>query len=170
MTAATRQEWGVDRAGYGPLRPMPRPRTEGMWIPGSFVGAGQSAIYLDALADNIGAGRDSRLPELKEASDGTAWLEEVYSLVASGDPDTAIDLVFENIDEMLLEGHFDACNELLLAVDVKRLDTNLLVALLSVTRDAKAALSHRDEFVRRVKHRLESLAPKRRESLLAGLL
>lgn len=54
-------------------------------------------------------------------------------------------------------------------MDPQRLDTNLLVAALSVTHRAAEHLPDRPAFVRRVRVRLWDLAPDRAERLMAGL-
>ena len=97
------------------------------------------------------------------------WLDELYSLVARHDPDSAIDLLFANVDDLLSEGAFRRCDALLKTIDPKRLDSNLLVAALSATKRAAPLLHERPAFVRRVRTRLQELAPDRLERLLAGL-
>lgn len=97
------------------------------------------------------------------------WLDELYSLVARHDPDSAIDLLFANVDDLLSEGAFRRCDALLKTIDPKRLDSNLLVAALSATKRAAPLLHERQAFVRRVRTRLQELAPDRLERLLAGL-
>jgi hypothetical protein len=103
------------------------------------------------------------------ASAGPTWLDDVYLLVARGQIDDAVDVLFSNLDEMLLVGHFSRCNALLRVVDLKKLDTNLLVGLLSITLSAKALLPERADVVGRVEARLNELDPSRTARLLDGL-
>lgn len=96
------------------------------------------------------------------------WLEEVYSLV-DHDPDAAIDVLFARVDDWLSAGEFHHCNTLLQTMDTQRLDTNLLVAVLSATHRVAEYLPDRPAFVHRVRARLQDLAPDRVERLLTGL-
>ncbi|MDX9721520.1 MAG: hypothetical protein RBU37_12295 [Myxococcota bacterium] len=95
------------------------------------------------------------------------WLNDVYALVSRGDPDSAAHLLCSRIDELLLSGQFARCNELLQAIDLKRLDCNLVVTLLAFTRLAKEALPFRPRLCERARARLLcDLAPDRVERLL----
>ncbi len=98
-----------------------------------------------------------------------AWLSKTYSLVASRDVDAAVDLIFDQFDELLHARKFREADEALAAVDVKRLDSNLMVALLTITRAAKASLRRREELVHRIETTLRADAPKRADHLLAGV-
>lgn len=98
-----------------------------------------------------------------------AWLEGIYSLVAAGEPDAAIDILFEHIDDMLLAGDFIDCDAALRAIDLKRFDTNLLIALLSITLSAADKLPERSRLVTKIENRLAQSAPERAKRLLSGL-
>jgi hypothetical protein len=74
------------------------------------------------------------------------------------------------MDELLAAGEFQRCDAVLKTIDPKRLDTNLLVAALSATKRAAGRLPARGAFIRRVRTRLEQLAPDRVDRLLAGLV
>ena len=97
------------------------------------------------------------------------WLEDIYTLVDEGDPDSAIDILFTEVDKILSAGDFTRCDGLLRTIDPKRLDTNLLVAALSITKRGADKLRERPAFVQRVKSRLEVVAPDRAAKLLSGL-
>lgn len=97
------------------------------------------------------------------------WLNDVYAHVAENAPDPAIDILFDHVNDLLFEDQFTKCNDLLHAVDLKRLDTNLLVALLSITAPARDVLSDREWLVKRIEDRLLELAPDRVEKLMSGL-
>jgi hypothetical protein len=122
-------------------------------------------VYADGAADRTAD--EPRLP--RDESSSLTWLGDVYSLVAQGRFEAAIDVLFRNVDALLLAGQFSRCNELLRAIDLKRLDTNLLVGALSITVSAADRLPGRAHFVERVARQLEVLAPGRVERLLAGL-
>ena len=74
--------------------------------------------------------------EIAEIVTEPHWLVDIYSWVNLKKFDIAIDILFEKIDDLLIDGQFDECNELLLAIDIKRLDHNLIVATLSITSAA----------------------------------
>ena len=93
----------------------------------------------------------------------------IYALVRTGPPDTAVDVLFEHVDELLDSGHFDRCNELLKKFDLKQLDTNLIVAVLAITLRAAKLLPYRDTLLERSKERLAVIAPGRVDRLLGGL-
>ena len=97
------------------------------------------------------------------------WLATLYELVEQDSIDPAIDLLFDHINDLLFEDRAADCDGLLPQIDVARLDTNLLVALLSVTSPARAVLTSRPALVERVERRLKQLAPTRVERLLSGL-
>jgi hypothetical protein len=99
----------------------------------------------------------------------TNWLPEVYTLVAEGRNDAAIDRVFGEIDDLLLGGAFSAVDDILLEVELAKLNTTLLVGFLTITFAAKTRLFGREDFVRRVEQRLLVLAPDRIDGLLRGL-
>jgi hypothetical protein len=98
------------------------------------------------------------------------WIDDVYSLVAKKEPDKAIDILFNHVDEWLLRNEFTRCNDLFHVVDVKRLDTHLLVALLSITLAASQKLPDRPKFVLRVERQLKESRPECEvNDLLKGL-
>lgn len=65
-----------------------------------------------------------------------SWIDEVYACVERNDPDAAVDVLFRGIDRLLRAGEFSKCDDLLMSLDLERLDSNLLVALDSITRRA----------------------------------
>ncbi|MFO7561391.1 MAG: hypothetical protein R6X02_02005 [Enhygromyxa sp.] len=119
----------------------------------------------------------SPLPPLFAAENDSAyfvgkpppWLASLYELVEQGSIDEAIDLLFDHVNDLLFDDRADECDELLQAIDLDRLDTNLLVSLLSVTLPARAVLPSRPALVERVDRRLTELAPARVDRLLSGL-
>ena len=99
------------------------------------------------------------------------WLQQIYRLVEAGgghNIDDAIDLLFDHIDEMFLEGRFEECNDLLPKIDLEKMDTYLLVGLLSITFAAKNKLSYHPEFESKIEERLKVLAPDRAHRLIRG--
>jgi hypothetical protein len=98
-----------------------------------------------------------------------SWLPEVYALVEQGQQESAADIVFKNVDDLLSTAEFRRCDELLQMVDVKRLDINLMMSFLAITLAAKEELPSRAALLRRIDARLHALAPERVEALLRTL-
>ena len=95
------------------------------------------------------------------------WLEDLYALVARGEQEKAGNLLFTKVfDSFQDPTHIDL---ILKEVDFDRLDTLLVIGVLSATNPVKAQLKHRADALSRARTRLNSLAPARVESLLAGL-
>ena len=92
-------------------------------------------------------------------------LHSVYKLVLEKSTDEAVDVLFKHVDELLTEEQFEQCNAFLQEVNLQRLDTNLVVALISVTRAAKEKLPYRTAFLACAEARLIQLAPERAERL-----
>jgi hypothetical protein len=95
-------------------------------------------------------------------------MRQIYKHVAAGEVDEATDVLFDCVDDMLIEGCFAKCDAWIQRIDLKKLDTNLLVGLLSITYVARHHLESRAELVLRVEKRLIELAPDRAESLMRG--
>jgi hypothetical protein len=90
-------------------------------------------------------------------------------MVATKRTDEAIDMVLDRFDELLHAGEFREADEVLSAVDVKRIDSHVMVALMAITRPAKDKLIRRKELLRRIESALNAEAPGRADELLAGL-
>jgi hypothetical protein len=99
----------------------------------------------------------------------TRWLEEVYTLVEKDDPDAAIDVLFDHIDDLLIACEFEKCDRVLRSIDVKRLDRNLMIATLGITRSAAARLNERKGLVERVESKLRDDALAEVDRLLKNL-
>lgn len=131
----------------------------------SMAGAGDDARFLCDI--------ESRLVEdaqnTEQVTDTLTWLGDIYSLVARQQPDEAADVLFDHVDDLLLEQQFQSCDDLLRTIDLKRLDRNLLIALLSITLSAKEALPYRPRLLERTRARLTSSDPGRVDRLLDGL-
>lgn len=133
-------------------------------------GVGEVARYLGRLAEYLWNPERDEVPTLHdERSTAPSWLGDLYTLVQDGETDRAVDVLFDRIDDLLIAEDFGRCNDLLLVVDPKRLDTHLLVSVLSVTKSAAERLPNRPTLVRRVEERLSRVAPDRIERLLNGL-
>ena len=96
-------------------------------------------------------------------------LNAIYELGSQDLPDMTCDLILHYMDDWMLDGRFDLCDELLEKTNMNRLDTIAIVGLLSATICAKERLSQRKRFVEQAESRLEGLAPDRVEKLMEGL-
>lgn len=98
------------------------------------------------------------------------WLERVYVLVSQAELEDAIDLLFEQVDDLLLAGRFNDCDKILQKVDIDRLETNLMIGLLSVTLAAAKELPNRALVMSAIRESLTRSDPARVERLLNGLV
>jgi hypothetical protein len=112
--------------------------------------------------------KEKAMKVFKEKDD--ACLTNIYLLVDQHRVDDATNILFERMDELLSAGKFQLCDDLLRSIDLQRLDTNLVVAVLSITLVAADHLPYRQRFVERAVQRLEHLAPERVDRLLDGLV
>lgn len=96
-------------------------------------------------------------------------LSEVYSFVELGDRESAVDLLFERVDELLADDRMPECDALLQQIDVTKLDSHLMVSSLSITWLAREHLPSRASLVARIEAQLIESEPTRVEKLLARL-
>lgn len=98
------------------------------------------------------------------------WLAEVYEAVAERRVRHAIDVLFERMDDLFLEGKFQEADRILSSVDVEKLDENLMVGFLTITFAAKEHLNNRDALYQHIEDKLrQTLTPGELSSLLQGL-
>jgi hypothetical protein len=83
-----------------------------------------------------------------------AWLGEVYSLLETNKMRKAIDVVFDNIDNLCCEQKFEEIDEILSKADLDRLDENLIVAFLTISFGAKNYIKQRASFYEKAKLKL----------------
>jgi hypothetical protein len=97
-----------------------------------------------------------------------SFLGNARRLDKCGQTDTALDIIFDQIDEMLLAGEFDRLNQLLIDTDTKQYSVDLLLGILTATLPAKDRLPSRTDFFPRVEQTLRSRG-ELKEGLLIGL-
>jgi hypothetical protein len=97
------------------------------------------------------------------------WVEDIYSALAKGQTDAALDLLLDRLDDALSAGDLAQCEEALVALDVGRLNIEACLTVLAVTRAARQELRGRASFLKRAEGRVSELAPDRAEVLLQGL-
>lgn len=107
----------------------------------------------------------STTPEFKHADK----LALIYKLVEGGMVESASDMLFDLFDDLHAEGKFEESNEIMCRIDLNKLDTNLVVALLCITHPAKDHLPDRPKIVYLAEARLKILALDRVKKLMDGL-
>lgn len=96
---------------------------------------------------------------------------ELHNLLAEGRTDAALDLVFDQLDDRLLQGRFAECAAILRTVDPSRLPAVVAAGFLAVTRAADDRLhdERRALRVRITEAFRETMPADALEELLAGL-
>ena len=78
-------------------------------------------------------------------------MSEVHDLAAGGEPDKALDLVFDQIDDLLLDDRYEECEAVLRAVNPTQLPPVVAVGFLAITRAANDRLHDvRDDLRKRI--------------------
>jgi len=90
------------------------------------------------------------------AKDVAGFVERARQLEQRGYPDTALDLIYDSVDELLRRGQFALCDSILSQVNVAECSVDVLMALLTATAPASANLATRGEFLRGVERVLEN--------------
>lgn len=98
-----------------------------------------------------------------------AWVEQMYTLIASNELEDAIDLLYDNVDEMLLAGKMSECDAILRTIDIHRLEGHLMVGVLSITLAAREHLPHRTVLVAEIEEHFRLTDPDNVEALMSGL-
>lgn len=98
----------------------------------------------------------------------TGALTKIYAGVEEGEIDQAMEILFDYVDDLMDRGDFAACDQLILSTDLTKLNTNLLVGLLSILHVARAELKHYELILVAIEARLEVIAPGRVDRLMSG--
>ncbi len=99
-----------------------------------------------------------------------AWLDGVYDRVARGEGRAANTAVWDTLDGYVLDGNFDAINQVLAAVDVGRLDTVTMLGFLAVTFAANEELPAYAGLAGRVRAQIALTDPSRVDRLMQGFV
>ena len=101
----------------------------------------------------------------------TAWLAEMYRLIALGEEDAAGILIYDKMDELLFAGRFVAADAVLEAVDrtLDKLPPLYMVGFLTITCGYRHELRYRPTYYRRVEARIRAELPDRADKILVGL-
>lgn len=98
-----------------------------------------------------------------------AWVEQMYALIASNELEDAIDLLYDNVDEMLLADKMSECDAILRTIDISRLEGKLMVGVLSITLAAREHLPYRAVLVAEIEEHFRLTDPENVEALVSGL-
>lgn len=127
----------------------------------------------DWITSNLWSGSFASLWEISRANaplntKRRSFLDHARRLDEHGQTDFALDLIFDQIDEMLLAGQFDRVDQLLKDTMTNDYSVEVLLGTLTATLPAKAKLPGRVDFFQRAKQTLESRGEPY-DSLLVGL-
>lgn len=100
--------------------------------------------------------------------EGPPWLNEAIVLRAVGLEEKALDIIYDNVDDLLLAGKLEEVDSLLSTFPVFCVPTDFLVGMLTITLRESERLKHRSEFFQRVKEVI-SLRGELEYGLLEGL-
>ena len=89
-----------------------------------------------------------QLPTVSRLSNGSEpqFLAQAKRLVDHGKIDAAIDIIFDQIDEMLLARQFERVDQILRDVECRGYSIDILLSLLTITLAAKRHLPSRPAF------------------------
>jgi len=99
------------------------------------------------------------------------WIENIYNNINKSLIDNAIDILFKNMNDYFCNGEFEIADEALNIIDINKLDSNLVIGVLSITFAARNHLKNRDAFYKNaVRYYLKRKESKDRiRRLLVGL-
>jgi len=99
---------------------------------------------------------------------GVDFVKAAAKLEKDGLPDSALDLIYDRVDELLHGAEWPACAAILDGVNVSECSTDILLALLTATLPAKGRIPSRGGFFERVGRELR-VRGEHEGRLLAGL-
>lgn len=86
-------------------------------------------------------------------------LEELYRLSESGQIDPGLDYLYKTIDDLLLDEQYATCDAYLQDMDLERLDSDILVGLLTITFSARHDLLKRSNILEAIREMFRSIMP-----------
>jgi hypothetical protein len=79
-------------------------------------------------------------------------------------------MLYDAVDNWCSTGRFDLVDEFITSLIPEKMNTNMIVGVLTITKRAEPHLPHRSDFVRAVRQHLERIETSERvEALLKGL-
>lgn len=112
----------------------------------------------DVIYTSLG---DAPLPERRNED----FLDRARRVEDIGRTDSALDVIYNHVDDMLLAGKFLDIDARLASTDCDKYSVDLLLALLTITYAAKSRLPHRSDFFARAEKSIRD-----RGALEGGLL
>lgn len=79
-------------------------------------------------------------------------LDQLTKALECSNVDDALDVIFDTIDDALLDGKFKECNQALASININEWSTDLLGGILSITLAASHKLPERVAFFRKVRN------------------
>ena len=116
----------------------------------------------------LGGGGASSILFGSHSNRSEGFVARARALERLGEPDAALDLVYDCMDDLLYSQQLALVASLLLEVDVAECSVGLLLALLTSTLPARLRIGTRADFARRVEAEL-SRRGENATALLAGL-
>ena len=105
----------------------------------------ETVLKLNCFTHSDSLSDDSE-DEESSTSEIRAFLDTIYDLVKRGKEDYAIDVIFEYMNNLLIDGQFDACDLILAEVALAKIPPVLMVSFLTISAAAKSKLRNRDTF------------------------
>ncbi len=136
---------------------------------GAMRAGGESWLRFDDVAEVAPSSGRAPIEQFWESSISRRCLADVERLTSVDDEDAALDVVYDVVDRLLLEGEFGQCDDMLDLVDVDSMTLSVALALCSITSPARHHLARRVRYVQRLRDRLRRTDPDRMERLLAGI-
>lgn len=97
-------------------------------------------------------------------------LTELYRLGKLGKTDAALDLLYDTIDDLLLDHQYAECEKYLREMDPEELPNTVLVGLLTITFAARNFLRERSNAYGRIARKLsQTMSPEQVAATLRGL-
>lgn len=87
----------------------------------------------------------------------STFIDTVYEYQKKGDLDGGVDYIFSVLNSWLYKGEFNLADYVLAIIDEKKLESDLLLSFLTITRAARDKLPSRSKYIDRAFHRISQL-------------
>jgi len=78
-------------------------------------------------------------------------LDKLYTAIENNKIDEAIDFIIDSIDDRFCDGKFEEVDDILLALDLSRLETSTFLAIVAITKPGKEKLKNRSFILDEIK-------------------
>lgn len=100
---------------------------------------------------------DAADPDLDDVNkEIEAFLDRVYDMVKKDQSRRAIDVIFLQMNTLLMGEKFKVCNTILSAIDLRNIPPMLMTSFLTITAAARKKLLYRPIFYRNVRRLVEA--------------